>query len=71
MNWAETQKNIAVAHCEMSEHGSCDTPKPELQNALAAIDAALTVYDPEHMSYDYGTATEFRKRILAKLDALP
>ena len=71
VDWAMTQENIAVAHCEISEHDSCDTTKPELQNALVAIDAALTVYDPEHMSYDYGTATELRKRILAKLDALP
>jgi len=71
VEWAMTQENIAVAHCEISENDSCDTPKPELQNALVAIDAALTVYDPEHMSYDYGTATELRKRILAKLDALP
>ena len=71
VEWAMTQENIAVAHCKISENDSCDTPKPELQNALVAIDAALTVYDPEHMSYDYGTATELRKRILAKLDALP
>ena len=64
-------ENIAVAHYQISEHDSCDTPKPELQNALAAIDAALTVFDPVHMSYNFEKATKFRKRILAKLDALP
>ena len=71
VDWAMTQENIAVAHCEISEHDSCDTPKPELQKALAAIDAALTVFDPVHMSYNFQKATKFRKRILAKLDALP
>ena len=41
-----------------------------VQAALVHANNALRVYDPEHMPYDYGTATRLRDRIAAKLDAL-
>jgi hypothetical protein len=34
------------------------------------VDAALQVFDPEHMPSDYSTANALRDRIAAKLTAL-
>jgi len=34
------------------------------------VEAALAVYDPKHMPYDYGTATKLRDRLRARLERL-
>ena len=38
--------------------------------ALEAVDGALEVFDPEHMSYNHTKATELRDQIRAALDDL-
>jgi len=69
VQWADTQQNIAVALRQTAAHDSCTDPASALAQALTAVDAALTVYDPEHMSLHHAKATELRAEILAQLDA--
>jgi hypothetical protein len=71
VDWAMTQDNIARCEASRAEHDSCHDPRPPLTAALEAVNNALTVYDPEHMSYYHAKATRLRDRIQAKLDALP
>ena len=67
VQWAMPQENIASAELARANHNSCADSQAALNRALSAVNAALTVYDPEHMSYDHGTATRLRDRILARL----
>ena len=67
VNWAMTQENLALCHKAWAQHPACDHPAAQLRQALAHVDAALTVYDPDYMPYDYGTATRLRERILSAL----
>ena len=41
-----------------------------LRAAVAAFDRALTVYDPETMSFRYEAATSARAEVAARLEAL-
>lgn len=68
--WATTQENLALVEEAIAEHDSTDDPRPHLEAALAHVEAALTVYDPELMSYYFEKATRLRDDIQAKLDAL-
>ena len=61
---------MAIAEVSRADHDSTSDPRPHLQAALAHVDSALHIYDPEHMSYDHGTATRLRDDIQAALDAL-
>ena len=71
VHWATTYFNIAICEKARAEHDSCPDPRPPLTAALEAVENALTIFDPEHMSYNHTTATELRDDIQAKLDALP
>ena len=62
--------NLALAMEATAEHDATRDAKPHLEDALAHVVEALTVFDPEHMSYNHAKATRVRTRILAKLDAL-
>ena len=70
VDWAITQENIAIALLERSERPETDAPREDLRAALEAVDGALEVFDPEHMSYNHKKATELRAEIQAALDAL-
>lgn len=70
VQWAETRENLAITEEDIAKHEGTDDPRPHLETALAHVDAALTVYDPEHMPYDHGTATRLRDEIKAALEAL-
>lgn len=70
LKWAGIQNNMALTEEELAKHDSCVDSRPHLQAALGHLDAALRVFDPDHMPYDYGIATKSRARIQAKLDAL-
>jgi transcriptional regulator with XRE-family HTH domain len=70
VQWAMTQENLAIAEASHATHPATTDPRPHLDAALTYIDAALTVYDPIDMSYDHGTATATRDRILAAITAL-
>ena len=67
VHWALTQENLAIAFESVAGHDSTGDPCEALRMALAHVDAALEIYDPEHMPYDHGTATTLRDRILAKI----
>ena len=71
VQWATTHFNIALCEEARAEHDSCLDPRPPVTAALEAVENALTIFDPEHMSRYYDIATELRDRIQAKLDALP
>ena len=67
VHWAATQKNLALAHEARAEFDTCTDPTPHLSAALDHVASVLTVYDPVHMPYDYGTTTALRDRLLARL----
>ncbi|WP_298857481.1 hypothetical protein [uncultured Sulfitobacter sp.] len=71
VDWAMTQENIAICEKTRADHDSCNNPLPHLTAALEAVDNALIIYDPEHMSYNHAKATDLRDDIQAKVDALP
>ena len=68
VSWAMTQENMALLEQARAAHDTCTDPHSALQAALAHVDAALTVYDPDHMPYDYGTATTLRNDLRAQLE---
>jgi len=68
--WATTTQNIARLEQARAAHDSCTDPAPHLREGLDHVTAALTVFDPEHMPYDHGTATRLRDELLAQLAAL-
>ncbi len=70
VHWAETQENIAIAQLAIAGHDSCTDPQAALLAARDAVNKALTIYDPDHMSYRFTTATRLRERIQSRLDAL-
>jgi hypothetical protein len=70
VQWATTEENIALAEEALANHETCTDPRPHLQAALDHLDAALRVFDPEHMAYKFEKAQNNRARIQARLDAL-
>ncbi len=70
VHWALTQENMAMAEGALAEHKSCADPLPHLRAALAHVTSALEVYDPEHMPYDYGTASALKALLEARLAGL-
>ena len=68
VDWAITQVNLAIAEVSLAQHDSCTDPAPHLRAALAHVEAALEVFDPEHMPYDHQKATDLRDRLRAALD---
>jgi tetratricopeptide (TPR) repeat protein len=71
VHWAMTQENIALCEAARAAHDTCPDPRPHLTAALEAVDNALTVFDPVHLSYNHAKATRVRDRIQAAHDALP
>ena len=69
VHWAETNENIALAHKQLAVL-DVDKAKLHLQQALHHVDESLTIYDSDHMPYDFGTATKLHDDILAQLAAL-
>jgi transcriptional regulator with XRE-family HTH domain len=65
--WAKTQLNMVLLERARAAHDTCTNPAPHLRAALDHVTAALTVFDPDHMPYDHGTATRLRDDLLAQL----
>lgn len=65
--WAMTQENIALAEVAQAQHDSCADPLPHWRAALAAVNNALRVFDPEHTSFDHAKASKLRDDLLAEL----
>ncbi len=70
VDWAMTRENMALLEVARADHDTCTDPRPHLTAALDHVESALTVYDPQHMPYDYGTATELRDAVKTRLAAL-
>jgi len=68
VEWAKNMENMAMLEEARADHDTCTDPRTALEAGLAHVEAALTVYDPEHMPYDYGTATKLRDRLHARLE---
>ncbi|MEM9474779.1 MAG: hypothetical protein AAGA71_05770 [Pseudomonadota bacterium] len=70
VQWARTQENLALAHEAIADHPTTTDPRPALETALSHVEAALTVFDPDHMSYNHVKATALRDHLRARLAAL-
>ena len=62
-----TRENMALAEQAIADHDGTADPVAHLQAALDHVEAALTVYDPVHMPYNYEKATRLRDRLRARL----
>jgi tetratricopeptide (TPR) repeat protein len=69
VQWAMTQENLAICHVVWSQHPACDDPAAHLGRALEHVEAALTVYDPDHMAFYHAKATRLRVAIHTALAA--
>lgn len=67
VDWAETQENLALVEEARAHLGDSADPV-HLRAALAHVERALEVYDPEHMPHDHHKASDLRMRILAALE---
>ena len=67
VQWGETQINMANAEKDWVATGVCLDPAAHWRAALGSVEAALTVFDPEHMAYNHGKAAALREEILAGL----
>ncbi|MEO1780073.1 MAG: hypothetical protein AAFU63_14945, partial [Pseudomonadota bacterium] len=71
VEWAMTQENMAIAEQSRAQHDSTSDPRPYLEAALAHVENALRIFDPEHMSYNHNKASALRDQLQAALIALP
>lgn len=71
LDWAMIRENLALLEQARAGHDTCTDPGPHLRAALEHVEAALTVYGPDHMPHDHETATTLRTQILAALTSDP
>ncbi|MBV0911719.1 AAA family ATPase [Anianabacter salinae] len=69
VDWAMTRENMAIAEKAIAEHDSTTDPRPRLEAALAHVEAALEVFDPDHTPYNHDKASDLRDAIRAALEA--
>lgn len=69
VHWADRNEHLAITHLFLADHDTTADPRPHLETALAHVEAALTVYDPAHMSYHHEKAALLRDDIRARLAA--
>ncbi len=69
-DWAATQNNLAIVEVARATHETCTEPRAHLEAALAHVEAALTVFDPDHTPRYHQTATALRDDIAERLAAL-
>ena len=69
VDWAVTNKNLAIGF-EAIADADPDRAAVHLEQALTDVDLALEVFDPEHMSFEFQSATGVREGILEKLAGL-
>ena len=67
VHWAVINENLAEAEEAIADHDTTTNPAPHLRTALEHVEAALTVYDPEHMAEHHSEATALRERLRARL----
>ncbi len=67
VHWALTQFNLALCELARATHDATADPASHLRAAMEHVEAALAVFDPEHMPYDFNKATNLRDKIKARL----
>ncbi|MCP3970440.1 MAG: hypothetical protein GY717_09020, partial [Rhodobacteraceae bacterium] len=55
------------AELALADHDTTADPAPHLRAALGHVEAALTVFDPEHMPYNHDKAATLRDRLRDRL----
>lgn len=65
--WTMTTENLGVAHEAMEEHPTCADPQRELARAADCFEAALGVFDTEHMSFNHQKASAALELVRWKL----
>ena len=70
VDWALTQHNLSLAEEAIANHEHTPSPRPHFEAALSHVEAALNVFDPEHMRFQFEKATRLRDRLKARLAAL-
>ncbi|MEM1302141.1 MAG: hypothetical protein AAGH17_06130, partial [Pseudomonadota bacterium] len=68
--WATTHENLAIVRKAMARNEEGSLRCGNLMAALKHVDAALEVFDPEHMSFNHEKASALREDILAALAKL-
>ncbi len=70
-DWAKTHGNIGLVYTAQAQLSNItEDSKTDLTLALNHLDQALTVFDPEHMSYHYRNCKTTRDWVAAALAAL-
>ena len=54
---------MLLAELAIAAHEATTDPRQHLETALTHAEAALTVFDPEHMSYNYEKAISLRDKL--------
>ncbi len=67
LNWAASKYNVALAELALARDATTADPGPHLDRALAHVTAALEVYDPVQMPYQYRQAVQLRDEVVAAL----
>ncbi|MEQ9242909.1 hypothetical protein [Roseovarius indicus] len=67
VQWATTKENLAEAEESLADHDTTTDQVPHLRAALEHVEAALEVFDPDHMPFDHSEATALRERLHARL----
>ena len=70
VDWAMTRQNMARLELARALHDTCTDPLPHLRAALEHVEAALEVYDPEHMAFYHQKATALREALLSEIARL-
>ena len=67
VDWAMTHVNMALAELAIADHDGTADPVAHLQAAFDHVEAALTIFDPQHLPYNHAKATRLRDRLRARL----
>ncbi len=70
VDWAMTQNNLSETFEALAEHGTCDDPHKEMQEAIGHASAALDVFDAQTTGYFFDYVSKVKARIEAKIAAL-
>ena len=67
LDWAETQKNLALVMMAFANHPATTEPRSFVESALEHVNASLEVFDADQTPRDHEKATRLREKILARL----
>lgn len=67
VQWAITRETMAQTEESLADHDTTTDQVPHLRAALEHVEAALEVFDPDHMPFDHSEATALRERLRARL----